>query len=59
MESTKIRITAENQSRLAMPTYATFGVLACAWSDVPVPTHVFGAVKGGATGAPVWSPPTC
>jgi len=59
MESTKIRITAENQSRIVMPTNATVGVLACAWADMPVRKHVAVSFTGGASGVPVWSPPIC
>ena len=60
MESTKIRITAENQPRIVMPTvYATFGDLACAWTGAPVRKHVSVFLTGDASGVPVWSPPTC
>lgn len=57
MESTKIRITAEDQSRIVMPAYATFGDLACAWLDAPVRKHVAVSFTGATPGVPVWSPP--
>ncbi len=59
MESTKTRIPAVNQPRIVMPTTAAFGVLACAWTDVPVRKHVAVSFTGGASGVPVWSPPIC
>lgn len=59
MESTKIRIPAENQSRIVMPTNATVGVLACAWTGAPVRKHVAVSFTGDVSGVPVWSPPIC
>jgi hypothetical protein len=54
-----IRFTTANQSRIVMPTYATTGVLACAWTDAPVRKHVAGSFTGINPGTQVWSPPTC
>ncbi len=58
MISIKNPNTTDNQSRIVMPTYATFGGRTCAWTDVPARQHVSALVKG-APGVPVWSPPTC
>ena len=59
VSNTKIRFTTANQSRIVMPTYATAGVLACAWTDAPVRKHVTGSFTGTNPGTHVWSPPTC
>ena len=56
MSSINITITAENQPRIAMPTYA-FGVVTCARDAAPVRVHV-SALKGATQGTSVWSPPT-
>ena len=59
MSNINIRFTTANQSRIVMPTYATAGVLACAWTDAPVRKHVTGSFTGTNPGIHVWSPPTC
>ena len=56
MSSINITITAENQPRIVMPTYA-FGVVTCAQDAAPVRLHV-SALKGANPGTSVWSPPT-
>ena len=59
MSNINIRFTTANQSRIVMPTYATAGVLACAWTNAPVRKHVNGSFTGTNPGIHVWSPPTC
>ncbi len=59
MNSITTRITTANQSRIVMPTYAAFGVSACAGADVPARKRVIALVTGATQGTTVWSPPPC
>lgn len=56
MKNLNIKMSAANQPRIAVPTYA-FGVSACARVDAPVRKHDAALFTGAPQGTTVWSPP--
>lgn len=56
MKNITIDMTAANQSRIAVPTYA-FGASTCARVDAPVRKHAVALAQGATQGTTVWSPP--